>query len=184
MAASWSNPTSLTTMTLFGLPTNNTSVAVAPNGDSVAVWINEATNVVQYAQRKNGVWTTAKAVYIPSATKGETTSSAQVVLKSDGTAVAIFASSTPGVRGYCSVGGRIVPCLSPSKSFAKIATLVTGATTWTKANLSAQGIIVDDTQIAIDGSDNILASWRYQVSAGQVTQFQTASHTAGVWSAA
>jgi len=170
-APRWINPASLTTVTLFNLPTNNASVAVDPNGNSVAVWINESNYVVQYAQRKNGVWSAAKALYTPSATKNETTSSAHVVMKTDGTASAIFASTTPGVLQYCSAGGRIVRCLVPSKSFAKMATLGVGATAWTKVNLSAQGILVDDTQIAIDASDNMLASWRYLQSAGLQTQF-------------
>ena len=182
-APRWTNPASLTTVTLFNLPTNNASVAVDPNGNSVAVWINESNYVVQYAQRKNGVWSAAKALYTPSATKNETTSSAHVVMKTDGTASAIFASTTPGVLQYCSAGGRIVRCLGPSKSFAKMATLGVGATAWTKVNLSAQGILVDDTQIAIDASDNMLASWRYLQSAGLQTQFQTASQpVGGSWS--
>jgi len=182
-APSWTNPASLTTVTLFNLPTNSASVAVGPNGDSVAVWINESNYVVQYAQRKNGVWSAAKALYTPSATKNETTSSAHVVMKADGTALAIIATTTPGVLQYCVSGGRVVRCLGPSKSFAKIATLAVGATAWTKANLSAQGILVDDTQIAIDASDNVLASWRYLQSAGLQTQFQTANQpVGGAWS--
>jgi|GEM_PF-2647976 len=182
-APSWANPASLTTVTLFNLPTNNASVAVGPNGDSVAVWINENNYVVQYAQRKNGVWSAAKALYTPSATKNETTSSAHVVMKADGTALAIIATTTPGALQYCVSGGRVVRCLGPSKSFAKMATLAAGATAWTKANLSAQGILVDDTQIAIDASDNVLVSWRYLQSAGLQTQFQTANQpVGGVWS--
>ncbi len=182
-AASWTTPASLTTVTLFNLPTNNASVAVNPNGDSVAVWINESNYVVQYAQRKNGVWSAAKALYTPSATKNETTSSAHVVMKADGTAVAIFSSTTPGVLQYCSSGGRVVRCLGPSKSFAKMATLAVGATAWTKVNLSAQGVLVDDTQIAIDTSGNVLAFWSYQQSTGLPTELQTANQPAnGVWS--
>jgi len=184
-APSWTTPTSLTTVTLFNLPTNNTSVAVAPNGDSIAVWINEGNNVVQYAQRKNGVWSAAKALYTPSATKGETTSSPHVVMKSDGTALAVFASTTPGTLQYCVSGGRVVRCLGPSKSFAKIATLAVGTTAWTKANLSAQGIFVDDTQITIDASGNALVSWRYLQSAGLPTQLQTVSQpVGGAWTSA
>jgi hypothetical protein len=104
-------------------------------------------------------------------------------MKADGTASAVFSSTTPGVLQYCSSGGRVVRCLGPSKSFAKMATLAIGATAWTKANLSAQGILVDDTQIAIDVFGNVLASWRYLQSAGLQTQFQTANQpVGGSWS--
>lgn len=181
-ATGWSNPTALTTITLFNLPTNNASIAVGPNGDSVAVWINESNNVVQYARRINGVWSAAKALYTPSAAKGETTSSAHVVLKRDGTALAVFASTTPGPVQYCAYGGRVFRCLGPSKSFAKIATLAPGAASWVKANLSAQGILVDDTQISVDGSDNVVAIWRYVGSAGQPTTLQSTQMSSSVWS--
>ncbi|AMK79030.1 MULTISPECIES: hypothetical protein [Methylomonas] len=181
----WTAPTALSTMTLFSLPANNASVVVVANGDSTAVWINESNNVVQYAQRKAGVWSAAKSLYVPSATKNETTSSAHVVVKSDGSAVAIFASTTPGTLQYCVSGGRVIRCLGPSKSFAKVATLSVGGTSWSKTNLSAQGILIDDTQIAVDASGNLLASWRYLPSAGQPTQLQMASQTTGgTWSTA
>ena len=183
-APGWTAPAAVGTMTLFNLPTNNASVAVAANGDATAVWINESNYVVQYAQRKAGVWSAAKSLYTPSATKNETTSSAHVVLRNDGSAGAVFASTTPGALQYCVSGGRVVRCLGPSKSFAKFATLAVGGTSWTKTNLSAQGILIDDTQIAVDATGNLLASWRYLPSAGQPTHLQVTSQAmGGVWSA-
>lgn len=179
-AATWSTPKVLTSYTLTNLPTNSASVAVKPNGDSVAVWVNEANYKVQYAERKAGVWTAAKTVYTASTTKAEMTGSAHVVVEPNGNATVIFASTTPGPLQYCAVGGRVVRCKGPDISFAKLATLVPGATAWTKAaNVSAQGISVSDTQLALDQSGNAVAAWKYVQKAGVQPAIQSASRPAG-----
>jgi hypothetical protein len=178
-AAAWSAPKVLTSYTLTNLPVNSASVAVRPNGDSVAVWINEANFKVQYAERKGGVWTAAKTVYTASTTKGEMTASPHVVVEPNGNATVIFASTTPGPLQYCAVGGRVVRCKGPDVSFAKLATLVAGATAWTRANVSAQGIAVSDTQLGVDQSGNAVAAWKYVEKAGVQPALQSASRPAG-----
>jgi hypothetical protein len=182
-APSWSAPKSLASVTLFNLPSNTASVAVAPTGNAVAVWVNEATGAVQYARRSAGAWTSARALYTPSAAKNETTGDARVVMEPSGTAVAIFWSTVPGALQYCVSGGRVVRCLGPSKSFAKVATLAPGATSWTRLNVSAQGIGVSATQIGIDQSGTAIASWTYLEKAGVRPVIQAVIRPAGsAWS--
>lgn len=123
-------------MTLFNLPTNSASVAVGGTGDAVAVWLNEGTGAVQYSRRTGGVWAAGKALYTPAAAKGELAGDPQVVLQPDGTAVALFWSTTPGPLQYCNSGGRIVRCYGPNKSYAKAATLAPGAAAWVRVNVS------------------------------------------------
>ena len=183
-ASTWHAPSNLSAFTLFNLPTNSASVAVNNDGNGVAVWIDENTGKVMYSLQKADKWTTARTVYVPVVTKNETTESAHVALLPDGTAVAVFASTTPGPLQYCAYGLRIVRCYGPNKSFTKIATLVPGATSWTKANLSAQGITVKDTQIGVDRDGNLTVSWLYKQQAGSPLALQTATKApAALWSA-
>lgn len=173
--AAWSAPANLRTFTMLGLPTGNASVAVNASGDGVVVWIDETTSRVMYALQKNGVWTSAKVLYAPSVAKNETTDSAKVTIQPDGTALAVFSSTTPGALQYCVSGTRVVRCYGPSKSFAKVATLSPGALVWSKATLSAQGVAVTDTQIAVDQYGNATASWTYLEKAGAFLELQVAS---------
>lgn len=184
-AAGWTTPTQLAGITLTNLPTNTASVAVGPAGDSVAVWINEANYTVQYAvQSAAGVWSAGKALYTASATNGETTSDARVVIGPDGTATAIFASIVPGKIQYCVYGGRVVRCLGPATAYAKIATLAPGATAWTKANLSARGIVVASTQLALDQNGRATALWTQVAAAGAPVAIQSSTReTGGTWTA-
>lgn len=185
-AANWSQPTQLAAMTLTSLPANNASVAVGPNGEAVAVWINEANFAVQYAtQTAAGVWSAGKTLYSASVTNGEMTSSARVAIGPDGAATVVFASTTPGKLQYCVSGGRVIRCLGPSTSYAKSATLASGATAWSKpANLSTKGIAVASTQIGLDASGNAVAMWSQVDAAGSPTAIQSSIRPAGaVWSA-
>lgn len=185
-AAGWSTPSQLAAVTLTNLPTNTASVAVGPSGESVAVWINEASYAVQFAvQSAAGVWSTAKTLYGASVNNGETTSSARVVIAPDGTATAIFASVLPGKLQYCVSGGRVVRCIGPSTSYAKTATLVPGAAAWTKpANLSSKAILVDSTQIGLDQNGNATALWTQIDAAGAPAAVQTSTRPAGgAWTA-
>jgi len=184
-AASWSAAKVLSNYSLFALPTNTASIAVDGSGNAIAVWVNESNYVVQVASRKLGVWGAAQVLYRPSSLNGETTSDAKVVFGSDGSATAIFASTIPGKIQYCVVGGRVVRCLGPSTSYAKVARLAAGSLTWSKpVNVSAKGIAVANTQLGVDANGNAIAAWTYVESANAVTQLQTAKATAnGAWSA-
>lgn len=184
--AAWTPPTALNTFTLLALPTNTASVAVGPSGDSVAVWVNEADSIIRYAIQRNGTWTTAKILFRPNATKAETTADVRVVVGPDGTASAIFSSTIPGQLQYCVVGTRVVRCLGPSTSYAKVATLVPGATAWSKPlNVSPKGGSVSATQIGLDQAGNAVAAWRYEPQSGAPASLQVATQAAGMaWSPA
>ncbi|MGZ8190845.1 MAG: hypothetical protein ACXWTS_06395 [Methylococcaceae bacterium] len=182
--AAWSSPANLQAFTLFGLPVNSASVAVNAAGNGVAVWIDETTGKVMYTLQKAGKWTGARALYVPSVNKNETTDSARVVMQADGTALAVFSTTTPGPLQYCASGLRVFRCYGPGKSFAKVATLKPGATTWTKLNISAQGISVRDTQIGLDQYGNATVSWTYLAKAGAPLALQVATKSpAMAWSA-
>ncbi|HMV54184.1 MAG TPA: hypothetical protein PLX20_05945 [Rhodocyclaceae bacterium] len=185
-AGTWAQPTQLAAMTLTNLPANNASVAVGPNGEAVAVWINEANYAVQYAtQSAAGAWSAGKTLYSASVTNGETTTSARVAIGPDGAATVVFGSTTPGKLQYCVAGGRVVRCLGPSTSYAKTATLASGAAAWTRAaNLSAKGIAVEATRIGLDAAGNAIATWSQVDTAGAPTVLQSATRPAGAaWSA-
>jgi hypothetical protein len=168
----------------MGLPTNNASVDVNANGDGVAVWIDESNSKVMYALQKVGKWTTAKTLYAPSLAKNETTESVRVAIQADGTAMAIFSSTTPGTLQYCVSGGRVVRCYGPNKSIAKVATLSPGSTAWTKLNLSVPGISVKDTQVRLDQYGNATVFWSYLEKAGAPLALQVATKSPTLaWSA-
>lgn len=184
-APGWSRPKTLTTMTVLGLPSVGASVAVAPNGDAVAVWINEGTGRLQYALRAAGIWGAARTLYTPSAAKGETIAEAKVVVEPNGTAVALWSSTTPGVLQYCVVGGRVVRCYGPAKSYAKAGVLAPGATAWVKSNLSPVGTGVSGMQLGMSPTQGAVAAWTYVQAAGVLPVFQAASRPlGGSWSAA
>ncbi len=184
-AATWSAPKTLRSYTLPALPTNTAAIATAGNGDAIAVWTDEANGSVQYAQQSAGVWSASKLLYRASMAKAETTSNARVVIGPDGTATAVFGSTTPGKMQYCYSGGRVYRCKGPDTSYAKVATLAPGATAWTvPTNLSPLGIIVSDTQIGADANGDLMVLWRYVATAGAVPVLQWSERPlGGPWAA-
>jgi hypothetical protein len=183
--AAWTNKKVLSKYTYTNLPTNTASVALSPNGDGLAVWINESNNFVQYAEMKAGVWTPTQPLYRANVTKGEMTSDARVVIDPQGNATAIFASTIPGALQYCVAGGRVYRCKGPDISHAKVLTRDAGATTWSApTKVSLKGVLVSEPRIAVDQAGNVTATWKYQEKTGMPPVLQATSRPqAGVWSA-
>jgi hypothetical protein len=181
----WTPPKKLSSFTYLDLPTNTASVAVGPNGDSVAVWTSEANGSVFYATQVLGLWSGARKLYPASAAKGETTSAASVLIEADGSAIALFSSVIPGPIQYCVIGNRVVRCKGPDKSYAKVSTLAPGATAWTPAvNVSELGIAVSNTQIGLDDDGNAVAMWTFVRQKGSMPEIQIAERpSGGSWSA-
>lgn len=183
LAAGWSNPATLGTSSLYSMYANNVSVAVGATGNGVAVWQEPASGTLKYAIQQGGVWNTAKTFYTASATttSNEFLSDPRVVLDSAGTATALWASNKRTLQ-YCVSGGRVVRCYVWT-SLVKAASLAAGATAWTKANVSAQGVQVSDAQIGLDQNGNAVALWAYVEKTGAPKSLQSAAKpAAGMWS--
>lgn len=181
--AGWSVPATLGQSNLNFMYANNVSVAVsqAPQAQGVAVWVEPTTMAIKYAVRRSGAWSGTKTLYTANANAAEQVTDPQVVIDSSGMATAVWASTKQGAVTYCASGGRVVRCI-PLISYAKVATLPAGATTWTKANLSAQGWTVTDAQVGLDQSGNAVAMWSYRATSGATPTLQAASRTAaGAW---
>jgi len=182
-AAGWSNPATLGASSLYSMYANNVSVAVGATGNGVAVWQEPATGALKYAVRQGGVWSVAKTFYTASTTttSNEFLSDPRVVIDGAGTATALWASNRRTMQ-YCVSGGRVVRCYVWT-SFVKAASLAAGATAWTKANVSAQGVQVADPQIGLDQNGNAVALWTYVEKAGAPKALQSATRpAAGAWS--
>ena len=183
-AAGWSAPATLGQSNLNFMYGNNVAVAVSshPQAESVAVWVEPTTMAVKYATQRNGVWSGTKTVYTANANAAEELTDPQVVIDQSGVATAVWGSTKQGPVTYCVSGRRVVRCI-PLISFAKVATLAPGATSWGKANLSAQGWTVTDVQVGLDQGGNATAMWSYRATAAAVPALQTASRVAGsAWS--
>jgi hypothetical protein len=184
-AQSWSPPATLGQSNLNFMYGNNVAVAVSshPLAQSVAVWVEPTTMAVKYAIQRNGKWTGTKTVYTANANAAEEVTDPQVVIDQSGVATAIFGSTKQGPVTYCVSGGRVVRCRLLT-SFAKVATLAPGASTWSKANLSAQGWTVTDAQIGLDQAGNAVAMWSHRATSASVPTLLSASRPAGgAWTA-
>lgn len=184
-AASASAPATLGQSSLYYMYANNVSVAVSANplAQSVAVWTEPSTMAIKYAIKKNGAWSGTKTVYTANANAAEQVTDPQVVIDAAGTATAVWGSTKQGAVTYCVSGTRVVRCI-PLISYAKVATLPAGATSWTKANLSPQGWGVTDAQIGLDQAGNATALWKFTATSGAVPTLQSASRpVGGAWSA-
>ena len=183
--AAWAPPATLGQSNLNFTYANNVSVAVSshPKAQSVAVWVEPSTMVIKYAVQRNGIWTAAKTLYTADANAAEEVTDPQVVVDRDGLATAVWGSTKKGPVTYCVSGGRVVRCVQLI-SFAKVAKLAPGRTTWSKANLSSQAWTVTDAQVAIDQGGNAVATWVQRASAASVPTLQAATRMAGrVWTA-
>ena len=184
-AQSWSAPAALGQSSLYYMYGNNVAVAVSshPLAQSVAVWVEPTTMAVKYAIQRNGKWTGTKTVYTANANAAEEVTDPQVVIDQSGVATAVFGSTKQGPVTYCVSGGRVVRCRQ-LVSFAKVATLAPGASTWSKANLSAQGWTVTDAQIGLDQAGNALALWSHRATSASAPTLLSASRPAGgAWTA-
>ena len=185
LAASWPNPATLGTSSLYSMYANNVSVAVGATGNSIAVWQEPATVTLKYAVQRDGVWSAGKTFYTAnnsSASTTETLSEPRVVIDNTGTATVLWASTKRTLQ-YCVAGGRVVRCYV-STSVAKAASLAAGTTAWSKpVNVSASGIQVTDAEIGLDQNGNAVALWTYVGNAGAPKALQSATRpAAGAWS--
>ena len=158
LRTAWSEPTDLS---FTGRDATDPQLAVAPNGNAVAVWVrpNDANvPVVFAAERVDGVWTAAVPLSSPTAVAAEprvvitATQVATVVWRADGRIQSASRSATPG--------------------------------DWSPAgDVSPDGVVADELRLALDSGGAALAAWR--ATAGGTSRIQAAARPpGGGWSPA